>query len=1055
MKSCGSGAGSRGKLTEHALKLQVLEGIKPSSHIKNQIISIMMMATDEEAPPEAASNIEEQEDISDAQAELDMACNMPVPATDANHEEGELGDAGVADEEQGVAKEEENSLVFVPLDTDEEAIDFMQEDTSIFEGYSPQGSLEDTGDANEAAVGSDTAASEAEELNHEANAENNDNNSMEAGENTDNSNNETDDAANRDNSISNHEGRDLELGLPLADLDSDNEEEDTTTGTTTDDNNASGRMTMRRRAFYWTRFILHIVFFPVLVITSVAIPVLIVMFCFALMFVAMVVLLCVYYCCSPRRGDQAAVPFHVLIRQILEAVEDETHGLGTEGNDTPKYTREEIKNALVRREVVEFQCSDLSGNVVSDPEPTDEATREERMHQDMFPVISELSSAPLLRANSLSDDEDEPKPTGFASFRKRLSKKRKRKSSKKEVKVVDHNKSYELRMANQNIKFSTDPEAAASKLFLVKRTFVFSPPLGPAKVIQADVDDSSSSSDSDTSDEETRNYNLAVAALEASSSSSSSSRFLQMMASSSSSDSSSDSSTASAAGAATAESSDVSFISESSSNIVGPNHDNDPPVISLDRNGETALNPQEMDSDNTMSVSLSDDQPTGELAQSLSPSSEGALALSPLSGETEPPSEGDTVSIDTPCIAESATEVPSPNASSDNVLGADLDAVLDIAFSDPIVKEKPEAVDINEPGSDSKGNEPGPLATEENEMENAQAGSDGVREVSAPSTCLDGQVGVQMDLEISGSIEGDKPSDNTLPDPLRLSTHSKDVEKPASPVLPSSDDDIADVKSGHNELSPNAHPEGDTPFASGDNPLASSKASEAVANLMIHPAFRSSEETKMEISSGEPSEETKTEIVAYEDEIRSLGEPSEETKTEIGAYDDGEIHDLTPGSGSPLEPPLNTASPMEQVMAPVPAGTTPPVNDCPPESAPTDAEVPKQSTEQPEHRGVSSYCNICLLEYEVGDIVVWSRRPHGCHHVFHDDCLLDWLQRKPTCPNCRQEFFAIEDSPKWTEAPPSAAAAEDNDNSLVEEDNGAAPETTPTRPTASWRRRFW
>lgn len=1029
-----------------------------------------MMATDEEAPLEEANSKEEQEDMSDAKPELDMACDIPIPTTDANHEEAPLGDLGVADEEQGMAKEEEKPFADVPLDTDEEAIVFMQEDTSVFEGYSTQGSHdEDTGDANEAGNGAaavDGAAvdGEAEELNHEANAESNNNNSMEADENMNNNNiDDTNNTENRDNSASNQEERDLELGLPLADLDSDNEEEETTTGATTDDNNASGRMTMRRRAFYWARFVLHIVFFPVLVITSVAIPVLIVMFCFALMFVAMVVLLCVYYCCSPRRGDQTAVPFHVLIRQILEAVEDETHGMGTEGNDTPKYTREEIKNALVRREMVDFECSELSGNVVPDPEPTDEATREERMHQDMFPVISELSSAPLLPTSSLSDDENEPKATGFASFRKRFSEKRKRKSSIKEVKVVDHNKSYELRMANQKIKLATDPEAAASKLFLVKRTFVFSPPLGPAKVIQAD-DDDSSSSDSDTSDEETRNYNLAVAALEDSSSSSSSSRFLQMLASSSSSDSSSDSSAASAAGPATAESSDVSFISESSSsNFVGPNDDDDPPGISLDQNAGTAPNSQGVNNDNikdVLSTSASDDQLTDEPAHSVSPSSEGALALSPMSGQTEPPSEADTVSINTPCMTASAEEVPSPDASSDNVLGADLDAVLDFTFSGPDFsdqgEDEPETLDNKEAGNELEHDEPRLLDQEGKETEDAKGESGGFGEASAPSDSLDGACGVEIDTDKRhASKDEEKPSENSLPDFSRQSPKSEDAKELASPVLPPSDNDMADVEHGENHLGSNSQPEGDGPFESNDNSLTSNEACEKVEKLMIHPAFRPLEETKMEISSGEPSEETKTEIIAYEDEIRSPGEPSEETKTEIAAYEGG-IHDLTPGSGSPLEPPLDTTSPMEPVMSSEPAETTTAaVNDCPPESAPTDTAAPKQPTEQPEHRGVSSYCNICLLEYEVGDIVVWSRRPHGCHHVFHEDCLLDWLQRKPTCPNCRQEFFSIEDAPKCTEAPQSTAAAEDNDNSLVEGNNETDPDTTPPRPAASGRRRFW
>lgn len=48
-------------------------------------------------------------------------------------------------------------------------------------------------------------------------------------------------------------------------------------------------------------------------------------------------------------------------------------------------------------------------------------------------------------------------------------------------------------------------------------------------------------------------------------------------------------------------------------------------------------------------------------------------------------------------------------------------------------------------------------------------------------------------------------------------------------------------------------------------------------------------------------------------------------------------------------------------------------------------------------------CDICLLEYEVGDEVAWSPNMK-CTHTYHKDCVLDWLVRKPSCPNCRHDF---------------------------------------------------
>ncbi|KAG7352002.1 ring finger domain containing protein [Nitzschia inconspicua] len=48
-------------------------------------------------------------------------------------------------------------------------------------------------------------------------------------------------------------------------------------------------------------------------------------------------------------------------------------------------------------------------------------------------------------------------------------------------------------------------------------------------------------------------------------------------------------------------------------------------------------------------------------------------------------------------------------------------------------------------------------------------------------------------------------------------------------------------------------------------------------------------------------------------------------------------------------------------------------------------------------------CDICLLEYEIGDEVAWSPNML-CSHTYHKDCILDWLVRKPTCPNCRHDY---------------------------------------------------
>jgi hypothetical protein len=45
-------------------------------------------------------------------------------------------------------------------------------------------------------------------------------------------------------------------------------------------------------------------------------------------------------------------------------------------------------------------------------------------------------------------------------------------------------------------------------------------------------------------------------------------------------------------------------------------------------------------------------------------------------------------------------------------------------------------------------------------------------------------------------------------------------------------------------------------------------------------------------------------------------------------------------------------------------------------------------------------CSICLVEFSVGLEAV--RLPSPCSHVYHKDCILEWLDRSSTCPLCRR-----------------------------------------------------
>jgi len=53
-------------------------------------------------------------------------------------------------------------------------------------------------------------------------------------------------------------------------------------------------------------------------------------------------------------------------------------------------------------------------------------------------------------------------------------------------------------------------------------------------------------------------------------------------------------------------------------------------------------------------------------------------------------------------------------------------------------------------------------------------------------------------------------------------------------------------------------------------------------------------------------------------------------------------------------------------------------------------------------------CSICLLEYEPTDLTFKSK---SCPHMFHEECLLSWLERRNNteCPCCREVLVSDED----------------------------------------------
>ncbi|CAI9552470.1 unnamed protein product, partial [Staurois parvus] len=53
-----------------------------------------------------------------------------------------------------------------------------------------------------------------------------------------------------------------------------------------------------------------------------------------------------------------------------------------------------------------------------------------------------------------------------------------------------------------------------------------------------------------------------------------------------------------------------------------------------------------------------------------------------------------------------------------------------------------------------------------------------------------------------------------------------------------------------------------------------------------------------------------------------------------------------------------------------------------------------------EHVGSGLECPVCKEDYTVGESV----RQLPCNHLFHNDCIIPWLEQHDTCPVCRKSL---------------------------------------------------
>lgn len=64
------------------------------------------------------------------------------------------------------------------------------------------------------------------------------------------------------------------------------------------------------------------------------------------------------------------------------------------------------------------------------------------------------------------------------------------------------------------------------------------------------------------------------------------------------------------------------------------------------------------------------------------------------------------------------------------------------------------------------------------------------------------------------------------------------------------------------------------------------------------------------------------------------------------------------------------------------------------------------NTTDDDNESVQDPCPICLEEYKDGDEICWSHS-EACEHVFHRNCIFEWLVRHDECPICRQNFLSL------------------------------------------------
>lgn len=61
-------------------------------------------------------------------------------------------------------------------------------------------------------------------------------------------------------------------------------------------------------------------------------------------------------------------------------------------------------------------------------------------------------------------------------------------------------------------------------------------------------------------------------------------------------------------------------------------------------------------------------------------------------------------------------------------------------------------------------------------------------------------------------------------------------------------------------------------------------------------------------------------------------------------------------------------------------------------------------------------CSICLSDFQADETISWAKSK-DCSHVYHEDCIIQWLEKHDECPLCRVNLFKRTDCEDDCEEP--------------------------------------